>query len=170
MPGWVGAILQQQDASKQVPTILCTGSASHLSVKQGWKVSGLLCSKLKRGRTKLLFSSLRGSLRRRGLRFRWHRLLPDVTYIRSRKLALGIRENRERRHMWIYNVCIVLSLKMSLNWPLVTVTLRGKDFCAERAETLRDAVMRAVMTNTNCLTSKNMFFQNCFDKEERLAK
>lgn len=39
MLGQVGAILEQWDASKQVPTVLSTGSTSHLPVEQGWKVS-----------------------------------------------------------------------------------------------------------------------------------
>ena len=39
-------------------------------------------------------TGLGGSLRRRGLRFSWHSLLPRVTHSKIRKLVLGIRENQ----------------------------------------------------------------------------
>lgn len=53
--GWVGAIPEQWDASKQVSTILCTVSALCHSVKQGWKASGLFCSELQSGRDQTAF-------------------------------------------------------------------------------------------------------------------
>lgn len=100
MPGWVGAI---------PGTVRCKQESFHHFICRQlfmslWscdgKSQGCLAASCRVEGTKLIFFGLRGSLRIKGLRFSWHRLLPSVACTRRRKLVFGIRENRETgRHV-----------------------------------------------------------------------